>query len=149
MIKWPKLSETLSPVIDLNTCQHCGSNDVSDLHPSRWREHDDNDNPTTVVVLLCKACGDAIIEPHPRLYERLDYFCPAPGSMPVCADCKFRNGVTCKHSDLKGNGGLGLPLKMPKPGVMFVDGRDSKGKPFGYQMTQFKGPVICDAKEAS
>jgi hypothetical protein len=32
--------------------------------------------------------------------------------MLVCGDCPYRDGVTCKHPDLKANGGPGLEVKI-------------------------------------
>ena len=152
MNKWPKLSETLRPVVDLTTCQNCGGK-MDDGDPdfllARWQEHDERDNPTNTVVLLCKKCSDEIIEPHPRLYGIIHNWAPLPGSMPTCNRCVFREGVSCRNPLLKSNGGPGLPMKMPKPSTMFVDGRDSKGKRFGYQMLDYKGPVVCEAREVN
>lgn len=109
---WPKLSKQLDGPRHPGRCQGCGTEGPG---LSRWREHDANDSPTPVVVVLCKRCEDERIEKHPRLYARLSENEPAPGSMGLCADCRHRDGTACAHPDLKANGGPGLMLTIPQP----------------------------------
>lgn len=145
MLNWPKLSETVSPLVDFFTCQRCGNRDEHN-HPWRWLEHDHRDRPTTKVVFLCRACSDEIIERHPRLYRRLDHWEPLPGSMPVCCGCIHNKGATCTNPDALINGGKGIALRFPEPSVAFVDGL-TNGEAWGRQAVMWKGPVACDAKE--
>ncbi len=149
MAKWPKLSETLIRFRDLETCQACGTGPRSDTLIQRWLEHDDNDEPTPVAVILCRECADQLVEPHPRLYRRMEYQEPLPGAMPVCIDCNWRSDQRCLHSDLKSNGGPGLRLFFPKPTAMFVDGKDKHGRDRGWIHYTYHGPVKCDGLEVS
>lgn len=142
MPNWPKLSEILNPVVNLFTCQSCGKEDRVDLPPQRWQECDDDDKPTLVVVLLCKACAESIIEPHPRLYTRLHYNQPFPGVMPVCDACIHRQGPLCTHHSLRANGGPGLEMKFPQPSIALVH-----GKGFGGPVYIWHGPVSCEGQE--
>lgn len=145
-MSWPKLSGTLKPAVDLSRCQNCNSN----VFVSRWREHDDKDISTQTIVLLCKNCSDKLIEPHPRLYSRMDKDEPLPGSMPICIGCKWHEIVRCKNPKSFVNGGAGLTLTFPTPACAFVDGRDPKtGKRFGRRVITYIGPVsACEGREA-
>ena len=102
-LPWPRLSETLDGPKNPELCQACGGH--GDVH--LWMEHDDQDKPTAVAVILCGPCSDRIIESHPRLYARLPKNSPFPGCMPVCVDCIYRDGLCCTHKLLKSNGGPG------------------------------------------
>lgn len=143
---WPKLSEAPSLFGDKSpgACQQCGRT-PGDVDLFRWREHDDADRPTSVVVVLCREC-ESIIEPHPRLYARLDPFEPHPGSMAICTNCRFRVGLACDHPNLLEKGGPGLKLIYPKPGVMFVDGVRN-GRRFGAQILTYSAPAKCEVRE--
>ena len=143
MSQWPKLSDTLHPVHKLSACQMCASPLAS---ADRWMEHDDSDQPTGIVILLCEECADLIIEDHPRLYRNMHRHEPHPGSMPTCDLCRFRTGLNCLHPNLKGNGGPGLELKFPQPTVAFIDG-ERGGVRFGSQQVFYSGAVVCKAKE--
>ncbi len=130
---WPKLSETLPYPRDPRRCQACGAvgdgnrvpRDGAACLPAlhRWREHDEADRPTAVVVVLCAGCSDRMIGPHPRLYSRLHDFEPVPGSMALCEECACRDGLRCTHGDLKANGGGGLAVSVAKPHVAILCSR--------------------------
>jgi hypothetical protein len=138
---WPRLSESLDGPIDPVHCQKCGaSGEEVDL--ARWIEHDENDRPERILVVLCRTCSDAIIEPHPRLYDRLEHNAPWPGCMNICYDCCFREGYKCTHPDLTLNGGTGLKMVVAKPQVMFLDGTRG-GKRAGWQQRTY-GFAPCD-----
>jgi hypothetical protein len=47
-----------------------------------WVEHDGDDQPEPIVVMLCTDCSDRLIEPYPRLYRRLARNEPCAGIMP-------------------------------------------------------------------
>jgi hypothetical protein len=108
---WPKLSETLPGPVTPDRCQSCGAWGDTD----RWREHDEHDQPTPVVVVLCRPCSDKIIEPHPRLYARLQGNEPHAGAMPLCLDCQHRDGTRCAHPGARANGGPGIEIYIKQP----------------------------------
>lgn len=112
---WPRLTMLLGPTHP-HQCQRCGGE--ADL--SRWQEHDAVDQPEPRVVVLCLTCEEAVIEKHPRLYRRLEHYEPFPGSMHLCVDCEWREGVTCSHPDLMANGGPGLAVTPTSYGKMFL-----------------------------
>lgn len=136
---WPKLTETLSPLWNLDECQSCNQRVEQPLY---WREHDDNDGPTLRGIVLCKACADSIIEPHPRLYSQISIATgePFPGLMPVCDECRWRGHGRCLNPNLTANGGPGLSLHFPRPTAAFVCRRGGGG---GLKHI-FHGPVKCD-----
>lgn len=108
---WPKLSETLPFERRPDRCQGCG---VGGDALKSWRECDEADLKTPVIVVLCRRCSDAIIEPHPRLYWEVLKGEPLPGAMPVCSDCPHRDGLDCKCPLARFNGGPGLAYE-PMP----------------------------------
>lgn len=140
MSNWPKLSETLPLVHLAPQCGRCGALDTAIQNGEqvsncqRWREHDDKDAPTDVIVYLCEACGDEIINPHPRLYSRVAWNEVTPGKMGFCLFCDHFNNLTCKHPALIANGGPGLKIDIPKGSVMFFDGVRN-GKRVGWSET--------------
>jgi hypothetical protein len=145
---WPKLSQTLEGPRDPTHCQSCGAAgaihdaDESILKLTRWREFDERDHPTSTLVLLCEKCGKKLIKKHPRRYEHIAAFAPAPGAMPVCALCSFCSNLACRHPDLKENGGEGLQLNVPQPTKAHIKaGRDS-----GW-INVWRGPVTCEGRE--
>lgn len=121
---WPKLSETLPGERRPDRCQACGW----DCDLSRWREHDEADRKTATIVVLCLKCSRTLIEPHPRLYARLDDNEPLPGSMYLCQDCLLRSGLRCDHPDLRANGGTGLTITVAKPHTALACVRGGKGR---------------------
>lgn len=139
---WPRLSETLQPITDLGTCQACGAQCGI---ATRWEEHDDQDQPAKVLVLLCQRCGDAMIDAHPRLYRKLHHHEPWPGAMPTCIGCPWHQGAACDHPDQLTKGGTGLMLRMPPPMVCHVKADRASRSGF---MKVWMGPVTCLAKEA-
>jgi hypothetical protein len=153
--KWPRLSEDLPGPKSPDRCQSCGVEGhqpwgtVTFENPLWvWREHNDFDGPEPIVVVLCLACSDRLIEPHPRLYSRLSPHEPFPGVMPLCLDCTHRDGVRCTSPKAKLNGGEGIKLVYPEPSrVHFY--RRGKGVRSGWE-TIYVGPVQdCDGKEVS
>lgn len=108
---WPRLSEDLGGPRSPLHCQSCGSLQSS---PARWQEHDQDDQPGPIAVVLCEECSDELIEEHPRLYRRLERCEPFPGTMPICIDCELRQGVRCTSPSLRSNGGPGLSFPPPE-----------------------------------
>jgi hypothetical protein len=114
----PRLSADLAGPRHPERCQSCGA--ARDLFGEpvpleRWREHNEEDRPLRVLVILCGPCARRLIDPHPRLYAPVDRWAPWPGAMPLCSDCTHREGLQCQHPDLKTNGGPGLELRFPQP----------------------------------
>lgn len=119
---WPRLSETL-PLADVGKCQQCGSAEKL----TAWHECNDNDRPAgPVFVVLCQACADRIIEPHPRLYKRLLTDEALPGALPMCADCVFRRRLRCTSPQAAFNGGDGIVFD-PPPTQIHLHGRGISG----------------------
>ena len=112
----PRLSDELTGPVDPEHCQSCGF----DADLTRWREHDDRDQPESIVVVLCRRCADRLIEPHPRLYAALADAEPHTGSMRICIPCRYRDGVLCAHPSAKANGGPGVVLTIAKPTRMHI-----------------------------
>lgn len=117
-----------------NVCQRCGGSDkpgfgngLMRTSIDRWQEHDHNDRPEQMIVVLCTKCAKAVIEQHPRLYNRLDPFAPWPGAMALCVACRHRQGVACGHPDAKANGGPGVMLTVGQPIRAMVDGASYRG----------------------
>lgn len=115
-------------------CQSCGGsaepglgNGLLRLTVNRWQEHNHQDKPEHKILVLCEACARRLIKPHPRLYEQLHHNQPWPGCMAICLDCKFREGIDCKHPNAKANGGTGVMLTIGKPIHALVDGPDYSG----------------------
>jgi len=80
-----------------------------------WREHDEHDRPipgTDALVYLGE--GHPLcrikLDDHPRLYAEVR---GEPGSFPrLCGPCEHRDGLLCRHPDLKVNGGGGLMVHL-------------------------------------
>lgn len=54
-----------------------------------------------------------VLEKHPRLYARVR---GNPGHFPLlCGPCTNREGLECKHPDLRANGGAGLSVNLSDP----------------------------------
>jgi len=140
--QWPKLSETLSGRKRPGYCQACDRHAGGAIQI--WREHDEQDRPTNVVVCLCEESARQIIDPHPRLYSKIEPNAPVPGAMEhLCLDCLFRDGVSCTHPKLKSNGGKGLAIIMPEQPVQgFWDGRDKQGRRTGGSFLVYSQPAI-------
>lgn len=98
-----------------DTCSICGAHvDPCDLPALIYREHDERDRPTPTLVFLghAKECAKAL-DDHPRLYSRDD---GTPGAFPrLCVGCAHRDGASCRHPDLKANGGTGLLVTFSDP----------------------------------
>lgn len=141
--KWPKLSETLTGPRDLFVCQGCGA---TEEELTRWRECDDSDEPTRVVVMLCERCTKKLINKHPRLYAEMDAYEPLPGSMGCCfRNCPHRDGLTCNNPKLSHLGGSGLLIRFPTPTVAFVDGTTpGGGKRIGSVQKWWHAPPECE-----
>lgn len=140
-------------------CQACGVEkrevwpprtlDISDTLV-RWQEHDENDMREPIIVVLCHKCSETLIEKHPRLYADLSPHQPYLGCMPLCVDCVHRDGTRCTNSQAQQNGGEGLRLEYPVPGVVFFDGRRGPkgGKRCGWSERIFSSPVTaCSGKD--
>lgn len=141
---WPRLSETLTSPRALDVCQSCGRRGG---HVQRWEEHDANDQPEAIVVVLCEPCGERLIEKHPRLYRGLHVNEPMPGSMALCAGCTHQRALACDHPDLRKNGGPGLALELTPPSVAFVDGIKN-GRRTGWREKWWPAPAhSCVGRE--
>lgn len=84
-------------------CQFCGhsSDDICEFR--MWQRCDSNE-------IACR--GDAcrkIIDDDPLLFIEVPWSQGGPGRfMLICGDCPHRSEYSCKHPDLKTNGGEGL-----------------------------------------
>lgn len=143
MSEWPKLSETLTGPRGLHYCQSCGE-ELGELRA--WQEHDEADRPTPVAVMLCPACANRLIEPHPRLYRQIAAGEPFPGAMPCCHGCRHAVALACRSPMLKANGGAGLPLRFPTPAQAIAC---SRGRGGCRHLTIWQGPVTCDGREVA
>jgi hypothetical protein len=141
--KWPKLSVTLTGPRDLFACQSCGATE-EDL--TRWRECNEADEPTRVVVMLCEGCTRELVQKHPRLYIEMDAYEPLPGSMGCCfRGCKYRDGLTCLNPKQKILGGQGMLIRFPTPTVAFIDGTTpGGGKRIGSVEKWWHAPPECE-----
>lgn len=142
--KWHRLSKVLPHERRPDACQSCGRT-VDGLIV--WCECDDRDQPQNIFVVLCDGCSKRLIEPHPRLYHQMPANKPIPGVMPhLCATCKHREALTCKHPDLKANGGQGLMIVAEQPTVGFMDGTRN-GKRTGWRFERWPTPATeCKGK---
>lgn len=144
--RWPRLTQTLTGPDRPESCRCCGE-PADDL----WQEHDDQDRPEHRYLWLCRRCGDRTIEPHPRLYNRLDNCHPAPGAMRICGDCKHRaTGGQCLCPSAKAHGGDGISITAHHGARGFIDGTDRKGRRWGRAFISYNAPPSkCSGKEPS
>src|SRR5579862_2648024 len=149
---WPRLSETLAyhPVDILvdpheHRCQNCGITGELGADLVGWQEHDWADRPEPILIVLCRPCGEEIIEPHPRLYRPLARNEPWPGAMKLCTDCSWRTGIQCLHPDLKANGGPGLGIMSPEPQRIHVLTQDKRGRRSGHWKLAWPAPATSCA----
>lgn len=156
-MSWPKLSTTLAEVLaDIfplawEECERCHAR--GELFSSRpdglevWREHDDQDKPTSVAIVLCPPCGRKLVPPHPRLYSREWPHAPIPGVMELCRGCTHREGYRCTSPLLLSRGGPGLEIQYPAPVRAHIDyGRPRRGE--WIQLWQGP-PTACAGRSAS
>lgn len=152
---WPKLSETLDAdrrqsgslfPFEWGQCQRCGlEGELFDDHEV-WREHDETDRAQPVAVVLCSACAEKIVPPHPRLYSIQRKDVPLAGVMELCRDCEHRSegGYVCEHPDLTVNGGPGLKITFPEPMKAHVN----YGRGRGEWLFVWQGPPTeCAGRE--
>lgn len=140
----PGLSATLDGRKHPHICQGCDQTPDDSVELEQWREHDPNDRPTYTIVVLCRTCSGRLIEPHPRLYTKLEPFRPVPGVMGLCVACTRRDGTDCTSTQLKRNGGSGLQIDYPKPSFSGFLCRGPGSGP----MTVFSGPALkCADRE--
>jgi hypothetical protein len=114
----PGLSVTLPHDPHPARCQSCGLHAGGDL--VRWVECDPWDQPTDMSVVLCRPCGECLIDAHPRLYREIPPNEPRTGCMGLCVKCAHRRGTRCSHPDAKSNGGAGLEVIIDRPREMHV-----------------------------
>lgn len=138
MSRWPKLSETLPPAINRDTCQACGRTEAGDA----WIECDDRDQQTEVAVVVCRQCAKTVITPHPRLYVEVQRDAPKPGLMAACTDCVWRKHLQCMSPLLRANGGAGLPVKYPQPTDVHMNFGGGKGR----FMKLYRGAPTCEGR---
>lgn len=115
--RMPGLSRTLTGPRSPSRCQSCGATHSSEVPLSRWIECDEWDQPTHVVVVLCRRCGERLIDPSHRLYHPLWPNEPHPGAMGICVKCLERRGTACGHPDAKENGGAGVTIEITRPTI--------------------------------
>jgi hypothetical protein len=108
-------------------------------HLGRWRECDERDRLTAVLVVLCGACSKKLIDPHPRLYHYVAANDPCPGAMAICADCPYREGLSCTFPDL-----LRLRHERRKPVMVDFGGKD-RPQSGGYAL-YLTPPSDCSGK---
>lgn len=136
---WPRLSE-LPGDRHPGICQACGL--TYDL--TYWQEHDSDDQPEQIIVVLCETCAANEIEKHPRLYRQLETNEPFPGAMG-----RFRDGTRCLHPDLKANGGAGLGITHSVPTRYFISYTDKAGRRRGSShLSYVTAPSKCKGREA-
>jgi hypothetical protein len=134
---WPRLSQTLQPAVSPGVCQRCG-----DPAECCWQEHDEHDRPEPIAVPLCRRCADELIDPHPRLYRRIEQHEPFPGAMPTCMKCALRSGTRCTHPSTLANGGTGLEMKFPEPSTAIVCSRGHGCR----NIRMYSAPVQCTGR---
>ena len=63
--------------------------------------------------------------------------------VPLCMDCPHRDGLMCRHPDLKANGGEGLEIIHPQPHWMHVQtaGKGGRGRS-GHWRNYWPGPPL-------
>ncbi len=135
---WPRLTDTL-PHPHPERCGHCDC-PGTERNLELWQEHDNKDRPEPKFIVLCTPCSDQIIEPHVRLYRKVDNNSPAPGAMALCIACKHRVRYECRNWRAKHNGGDGLSLTTSKPMRGFADGTDKRGRRVGWRFCVYPTP---------
>lgn len=144
---WPRLSETLPAREGRCQCRNCGTTAVA---VGYWQEHDEADQPQPIVVALCGRCADELIEPHPRLYRRLEANEPFPGTMDLCDNCLDRRGAACVSPQSKANGGPGLTVIYPRPDPYHVSYRSKAGRRCGHFGMHYRAQAeSCDGKRVA
>ena len=152
---WPRLSTQLDGPRDPGHCQSCGA--AGSLDPMAlsagspslvaWQEHDGNDQPQPVYVVLCRPCGDRLVDRHPRLYRPCPPWEPMPGVMGLCGSCRHRDGTRCASPAAKANGGEGLVIAFPQPTRVHVL-RRGKGARSGWENWYSGPPRGCTGRES-
>lgn len=141
----PRLSRDLTGPIHPLKCQSCGAEDAGDDDAgpatlTRWIEHDENDKPENIVVVLCEPCGKRLIDKHPRLYDYIQRYQPCTGAMSICVPCSARDGTRCTHVDAQQNGGAGLAIDCPQPNQAHINYGGGRGE---FKRFFRDGPVKC------
>lgn len=111
--RWPK-----RPIDPMAGCNVCGE-PAEEL--AAFLEHGAGDKPPpedqrhAALVFIGRghrACMK-VLEAHPRLYAEVR---GDPGHFPLlCGPCQNRDGMACKHPDLRANGGAGLSVSLSDP----------------------------------
>jgi hypothetical protein len=140
----PGLSETLAYAKHPRSCQACGIMTLDLAELTRWRECDARDRPTAIIIVLCRACSDRLIRPHPRLYHAIDPLAPTPGIMALCVDCAHRRGTGCTSPELKANGGAGLEIRFPRPDSVHLCYGGGRGE---FKQLYHGAPTHCAGRE--
>lgn len=147
-LAWPRLSRTLKFERHPNICQRCGAeHDITCGIASRvWQECDEWDRPEKVFLIVCQECEKSgFIDRHPRLYQPVAHNAPLPGVMHLCVDCAWRDGLTCRHPDLKVNGGNGMEITCSKPLVYHL--KAERRKDSGFYQSFDAPPSRCAGRE--
>jgi hypothetical protein len=91
-------------------CDRSGG-DICDYR--MWQKTDTNDKPVDAYMIACTgaACRKRIDDDQ-ALFIEVPWGVGGPGKfMLLCGDCTHRDGFSCKHPNLKSNGGTGLEVK--------------------------------------
>lgn len=120
----------------LNTfkqCEFCKAEADDICHFRMWQKTDAEDRPIDDYLIACRDC-DSRIEEDSALFIEVPWGSGGPGKfMLVCGDCPHRDKFSCKHPDLKANGGEGLQVNFSAMTPRFrVCGTGPDGKPFSY-----------------
>lgn len=142
-VRWPRLSVDLPYPRAIDTCQSCGATPELGAELQRWCEHDDEDEATPVVVILCATCAKRIIEPHRRLYSEIPANKPWPGAMDCCSGCRFAIALECNSPSLKRNGGPGVAIDSSAPERMHVN----MGRKRHLWLESYRRPPVCHSRE--
>ncbi len=132
----------------LQHCTLCGSPSPEGMDV--MRECDERDRPLPGLDALIfigrgaahEGCLRAV-DGHPRLYETVQAH---PGHMAlICTSCVHRKGLVCRHPGARANGGLGLTLRLERPGIFagIICIRGPKGR----NLAPPREGVACSGRE--
>ncbi len=140
--KWPRLSDLMGNN-SRDACALC----MTPHSVGRWQECDDQDLPEARVVVLCNACAEMTIAPHPRLYRKLAPNEFVPGSARVCTGCKWQVKLGCTSPLAVFNGGTEPGLSFtPKPVMAHLRLAKSVGGS-RWMCWEYDPVVACSGKE--
>lgn len=94
-------------------CNFCSRSGGDICEYRMWQKTDADDRPIDDYLITCKGedCQQRI-DDDPMLFIEVSWGAGGPGKfMLVCGDCTHRDGFSCRHPDLKANGGAGLEVR--------------------------------------